>query len=88
MDKSNSKIYIDKFKNKIYKNSKGLYHRLDGPAIECRNGSKEWYKEGLYHRTDCPAIEYTNGDKYWWVLNQYLEGKEFNSWTLRIQRCI
>jgi len=49
MDKSDSKIYINKYGTKRYKNSKGYYHRLDGPAIEWLNGDKAWYKEGKGH---------------------------------------
>jgi len=67
MVKKNKNIYM----NKLYRNSKGALHRLDGPAIERSNGTKFWYKEDLRHRIDGPAVEYSNGDKYW-----YKEGKE------------
>jgi len=63
-------MYINDYGDKIYKNSKGKYHRLDGPAIECLNGNKLWCKKGKYHRLDGPAIKWTNGDKEW-----YKEGK-------------
>jgi hypothetical protein len=34
------------FGTKIWKNSKGKRHRIDGPAIEDTNGRKEyWYKD-------------------------------------------
>jgi len=65
MGTSNSKMYIDNLGTKRYKNSKGDYHRLDGPAIEDPNGDKYWYKEGRYHRLDGPAIEFKEGDKFW-----------------------
>lgn len=29
--------------NKIWKNSKGQWHRLDGPAVEYVSGLKEWH---------------------------------------------
>ena len=45
----------------------GLYHRLDGPAIEATDGTKKWYVDGCYHRLDGPAIEYADGDKRWWI---------------------
>jgi len=41
MDESYTKIYIDENGNKIYKNSKGEFHRDDGLAIEYANGKKE-----------------------------------------------
>jgi len=42
-------------------------HRLDGPAVEWFDGSKEWWINGKRHRLDGPAIEYSNGSKEWWV---------------------
>jgi len=118
MDNSNKdihmneiKMYINEYGDKVYKNSKGEYHRLDGPAVEwvnkskfwykeglChredgpaiekKNGDKLWYKEGMWHRVDGPAIEYAHGSKFWFILNDGLEDKEFNSWIIRIQKCI
>jgi hypothetical protein len=51
----------------------GEYHRLNGPAVELYDGTKEWWVDGNRHRLDGPAIEYQNGDKYW-----YIEGKFFS----------
>jgi len=48
----------------------GLRHRIDGPAIEYKNGNKSWYQNGDFHRTDGPAIEYANGDKSWFQNGQ------------------
>lgn len=51
-------IYIDKNTNEkltketyddgdvFYNNIKTLWHRLDGPAIEYSDGTKEWYIDG------------------------------------------
>jgi len=86
MDKSDSKMYINEFGTKVYRNSKGEYHRLDGPALEWVDGTKIWYQEDKLHRLDGPAIEKTNGDKFWYILYKGLEQKEFNSWIFRIQK--
>ncbi|HNC57662.1 MAG TPA: hypothetical protein PLP33_19650 [Leptospiraceae bacterium] len=43
----------------------GKHHREDGPAIEYKNGTKEWWVEGKRHRIDGPAIEESDGTKYW-----------------------
>ena len=48
-----------------------IYHREDGPAIECPNGTKAWYQNGKYHRTDGPAIIYWNGKKEYWLYDKY-----------------
>jgi hypothetical protein len=32
---------------KEYKNTKGEYHRTDGPAIEWKNGVKEYWVNGV-----------------------------------------
>jgi len=88
MDDSNTKMYIDIYGSKIYKNSKGSLHRLNGPAIEYSDGDKYWFKEGSCHRTDGPAREYSDGDKEWYLFFKGLEEKEFNSWISRIQKYI
>ena len=45
-------------------------HRLDGPAVEHKDGSKEYYVEGKRHRLDGPAVEYVGVYKLY-----YVEGK-------------
>ena len=54
----------------VYKNSKGLYHRVDGPAVEWVDGTKEWWLNNQYHRTDGPAVEFADGAKHWWMNGQ------------------
>ena len=48
-------------------NSKNELHRLDGPAIEWVDGSKEWWYNGNLHRLEGPAAEYKNGQKEWYI---------------------
>lgn len=67
---SESTMMEDKLGNKEWYNSKNQLHRLDGPAIEYRDGQKEWWVNGKRHREDGPAIEYRNGGKAW-----YQDGK-------------
>jgi len=59
--------------NIFYYNADGKSHRLDGPAIEWFDGSKEWYIDGKIHRLDGPALVFSSGfiDKY-----------NFNGWRL------
>ena len=45
-------------------------HRLDGPAVEYTDGSKEYYVYGKLHRLDGPAREWSDGQKEY-----YVEGK-------------
>jgi hypothetical protein len=63
-------VQIDEDGNVYYYNEKGHLHRLDGPAIEYANGSKEWIIESKHHRLDGPAVEWRNGYKEW-----YYKGK-------------
>jgi hypothetical protein len=35
-----------------YLNEKGELHRLDGPAREYNNGSREWYLNGIEYSED------------------------------------
>jgi hypothetical protein len=60
------KMTVDKDGEKRWFNQAGQQHRLDGPAIERRNGFKEWYQNGWCHRLDGPAIERRNGFKAWY----------------------
>ena len=41
-------------------------HRLDGPAVEYKNGAKSWYQNGKLHRLGGPSIEYISGSKSWY----------------------
>ena len=50
-----------------YINANEELHRLDGPAVEWANGTKEWWINGQRHRIDGPAIEYADGTKSWWI---------------------
>ena len=59
---------------KYWVNSNGDLHRLDGPAAEWANGTKEWFLNGVLHRVDGPAIEYLDGQKDW-----FINGEEFSS---------
>jgi hypothetical protein len=62
---------IDECGNIEYYNSKQEYHRLDGPAIECTDGSKIWFANGQQHRLDGPAADYANGTKIWCINGKY-----------------
>ena len=48
----------------------GVLHRVDGPAIEYTNGTKEWFLNGQRHRADGPAVEWDNGTKFWYQSGQ------------------
>lgn len=42
-------VYSDRTE---WKNLNGLYHRVDGPALEYSDGFKAWYINGQRHRED------------------------------------
>lgn len=65
-----SKLKIDKNGDRFWLNEDGMLHRIDGPAVEENNGSKEWFFNGERHREDGPAIELNNGHKSWWINNK------------------
>ena len=56
-----------------YKN--GKLHREDGPAIEWKNGNKDWLLNDRLHRTDEPAIELVETElgtvKKWSINGKY-----------------
>jgi len=56
------------FGDKYWVNSKGQFHRDEGPAYEHLGGTKVWYKNGLQHREDGPAVEHVDGCyNSWWI---------------------
>jgi len=62
-----------------WNNSQWQLHRLDGPAIECADGRKEWWVDGKLHRLDGPAIEYVSGTKVWCIEGVYYTEEEFQA---------
>jgi hypothetical protein len=54
------------FKNKKVWFKRGLYHRVDGPAVIWNSGNSEWYKEGRRHRLGGPAICGSSHHQEWW----------------------
>jgi len=44
----------------------GVYHRVDGPAIIYKYGSKYWYRNGMLHRDDGPTVEDIDGSQFWY----------------------
>ena len=56
--------------HRVWRNKDGQYHRTDGPAIECVDGTKYWCINGQLHRTDGPAVEWADGSKVWWINDQ------------------
>ena len=53
----------------------GKKHRVDGPAIEWPNGSREWWVEGKRHRTDGPAVVGADGYHEWWVDGKFIKSE-------------
>ena len=51
----------------VYRNNKKRLHRIDGPAVIYKDGSKVWYINDKIHREDGPAIEYFDGTKQWYL---------------------
>ena len=59
------------------KEGKGYFHRLDGPAIEYKDGGKEWWVNGKCHKEDGPAFIDYGGVEYYYLNNIPLTKKEF-----------
>ena len=60
-------LEIDEEGNRFWRDDDNLFHREDGPAIECVDGSKEWWIDGAPHRTDGPAVDHANNLYEWWI---------------------
>ena len=70
-------LNIGKYVYNEHRNGEGKLHRVDGPAVICPNGTKEWYINGKLHRVDGPAIEYNTGTKVWCLDSSYYTEKEY-----------
>ena len=74
-------IKINKDGSKFYYSDAAMkiLHRIDGPAMEFADGSKEWYVEGKRHRLDGPAmyVGYVGGYTAWYVHGTRLSQEEF-----------
>ena len=57
---------VDQYGVVRYRNSDGQLHRVDGPAIEWEDGSREWWLHGRLHRVDGPAYEGADGSRSWY----------------------
>jgi len=69
-------LEIDSFGNKLWRNNLGVFHRLDGPAVETLNGHKQWCVAGKCSREDGPAIIYSDGSKSWYLNGVRYDTKE------------
>ena len=67
-------VEITKYSDKFYYKDKKMtiLHRLDGPAVEWSDGTKEWYVNGKCHRLDGPAIERADGKKSWYINDVFI----------------
>jgi len=61
------KVTVDNYGTICWYNENNQLHRLDGPAVEWGNRSKQWYRHGLLHREDGPAVEWGNGHKEYYI---------------------
>ncbi|MDP2696413.1 MAG: hypothetical protein Q8O87_04185 [bacterium] len=77
MTKNNDIFWIDKTSVAKYWYKNDNLHRVDGPAVECANGTKSWYISGKRHREDGPAIERADGSNEWHLNGRKLTEKEF-----------
>tara|TARA_R110000868_G_scaffold60676_4_gene185000 strand:+ start:1197 stop:1454 length:258 start_codon:yes stop_codon:yes gene_type:complete len=73
-------IEIDKNGNKYHYSNKKMTrcHRVDGPAVEYKDGLCIWYFNGKIHREDGPAIESAEGNKVWYLHGIKLTEREHN----------
>jgi hypothetical protein len=58
---------IDKKGNIVYRNSDGLLHRKNEPAVECTDGCKYWYINGIQHRENGPVVKLGNHIRIWFL---------------------
>lgn len=50
-----------------------LKHRLFGPAVIRRDGTREYWQNGVLHRRFGPAIVRPGGGREWWINGQQIK---------------
>lgn len=53
-----------------YYDARGQLHRVYGPAVVHRDGSRSWYQNGWRHRIGAPAVERADGGRAWYQNGQ------------------
>jgi len=81
-----SRLEIDEDGSRLWYNDQGYYHREDGPAVECVNGTKQWFKNGKFHRIGGPAIEWHFGEKEYFLNDKLYTKKEYNKKSLKFPK--
>ena len=79
-ESSESTKRTDEYGNESWYNSKGEFHRTDGPAVEWLDGGNEWWINGKRHRLDGPAIECADGDLCWFIDDKMYTKKQFKEY--------
>jgi hypothetical protein len=64
-DEEEGELVVNDLGTKRWRNKEGNYHRLNGPAIEWRDGTEYWYRHGKLHRDDGPATNWPPGQEEW-----------------------
>ena len=77
------KVKVNDLGTICWYNEKGEIHREDGPAVECADGSKEWWVNGKLHREDGPAFEWADGGKEWYLNGKMLTEQE---WKIKVRK--
>jgi hypothetical protein len=73
MEDEEGVLEVSSIGTKRWRNKKGYYHRLDGPAIIYRDGDMVWYRHGNRHRDDGPALDWPSANRFKW----YKDGREY-----------
>lgn len=73
-EKLSLNVEVTKLGTIVYRNGRGVPHRIHGPAVIWENGNQHWYKDGQLHREGGPAVVYSNGSSMWFVDGQELVG--------------
>ena len=60
-----SKMKIDSYGTKIWRNPQDEYHNEEGPAVILTNDTKAWFINGKTHRENGPAVIHSDGEKRW-----------------------
>jgi hypothetical protein len=76
---------VDEYGTFRYKNEKGQFHRIDGPAYESKNGYKTWLINGKRHREDGPARICSDGDDEYWLNSKWYSKEDWETEVAKLK---
>lgn len=68
---------------KLWYNSQGQLHRINGPALIRMDGHMVWYRNGKWHNEFGPAVIWADGTEWWFIDGEFYSKLEFKQYKIK-----